>query len=123
MAYSITPSADQAVAQLRILIPALGAIATTTGILTAEQVGPIVSNSLIAIGPLMYLAGAIWSLTANTRFSIMVAAAKPVTPDSPVPQIVLPAQEKVLADSLPHNVSTTETNKVVSCTESSQYSL
>lgn len=120
MPYSVTPSTDQAVAQLRILIPALGAMASTAGWLTAEQVGPLVSNSLIAIGPLMYLAGAIWSLVANTRASILASAAKPVAPDVPPPEIVLPVEEKALADVLPHNVSTTETKKVVSCSGSSR---
>jgi len=113
--YSVTPSQDQMIAQLRILIPALGAIATTTGFLTAEQVGPIVSNLLIALGPIMYLAGAIWSLVANTRFSIMSAAAKSAAPDIPPPQIVLPVEEAPLAQVLPPNVSTTETKKVVPC--------
>lgn len=118
--YSITPSQDQMVAQLRILIPALGAIASTTGILTHEQVGSVVSNALIAVGPLMYLAGAIWSLVANTRASILASAAKPIAPDVPPPQIVLPVQEAPLAHLLPENVSTTETKKVVPCSGRSQ---
>lgn len=116
----MTPSQDQLVAQLRILIPALGTIATTAGWMTAEQTGPLVSNCLIAIGPVMYIAGAIWSYIANSRASILASAAKPVAPGVPPPQIVLPVEEKAIADSLPPNVSTTETKKVVSCSGSSQ---
>lgn len=119
MGTSLTPSQDQIVAQLRILIPALGTIVTTAGWLTADQVGPIVSNLLIALGPIMYLTGAVWSFFANSRASIMASAAKPVSPNVPPPQIVLPMQEKALADTLPANVSTTATKKVVPCSGSS----
>jgi len=112
---SLTPSIDQVSGQLRVLIPALGTIATTAGLISADKVGPIVSNSLIAIGPIMYLAAAIWSLIANSRRSILASAAKPVAPNVPPPEIVLSVQEAPLAAVLPDNVSTTETKKVVSC--------
>jgi len=112
---SLTPSIDQVSGQLRVLIPALGTIVTTAGWISADKVGPIVSNALIAIGPIMFIGASIWSLVANSRRSILASAAKPVAPDVPPPQIVLPVQETALAETLPHNVSTTETKKVVPC--------
>jgi hypothetical protein len=113
------PSQDQLIAQLRILIPALGTIATTAGWLTSDQTGPLVANCLIALGPVMYIGGSVWSYYANSRASILASAAKSVAPGVPPPQIVLPVQEKALADALPANVSTTETKKVVSCSGNS----
>jgi hypothetical protein len=110
---NLTPSTDQLVAQLRILIPIIGTLISATGWISAEQVGPIVSNLLLAIGPITYIGSSIWSLYANSRSSIMTAAAKPVAPGVPAPQIVLPVQEAALAQSLPSNVNTTETKKVV----------
>jgi hypothetical protein len=53
----------------------------------------------------MIVVGSLWSLYANSRASIMKAAAKPVEPGVPPPQIVLPAAEKALADALPPNVT------------------
>jgi hypothetical protein len=64
-----------------------------------------VNTALLVAGPLMIAGGALWSLYANTRASIMAAAAKPVAPGVPAPTIVLPAAEKALADTLPPNVS------------------
>ena len=99
--------------QLRIIIPALGTIATAFGI-SAAQAGSYTQIALASIGPISYVVVAIWSLVANSRASIMKAAAKPVEPGAPAPQIVLPPQEKALADALPSNVNTTETKQVVS---------
>lgn len=101
---NLTPSSDQLVAQLRILIPILGTLISATGWVSAEQMGPIISNLLILIGPVTYLATAIWSLYANSRASIMTAAAKP-SADGVLPQIQLAPSEKKLADSLPANVT------------------
>jgi hypothetical protein len=110
---NLTPSTDQLVAQLRILIPIIGTVISSIGWVSAEQMGPIVSNLLLAIGPIAYVSSSIWSLYANTRSSIMTSASKSVAPGVPAPQIVLPVQETALANSLPSNVSTSETKKVV----------
>lgn len=114
MASNLTPSQDQVVAQIRLLIPIIGTLVSSAGFVSADKMGPIVSSLLLAVGPISYLATAIWSLYANSRKSIMTSAAKPVDANTPAPQIVLPVQEAVLAQSLPANVNTTETKKVVS---------
>lgn len=108
------PSQDQVMGQLRTIIPALGTVVSALGIANADKVGGTVSALLAAVGPIAYLVTVVWSWIANSRASIMASAAKPVTPDAPKPQIVLPAIEADLASKLPDNVNTTETKKVVS---------
>src|SRR5882757_5743749 len=90
--------------QLRIIIPALGTIATAFGISSAEA-GSYTQIALASIGPISYVVVAIWSLIANSRASIMKAAAKPVDANTPPPKIILPAQEATLAAALPANVT------------------
>ena len=101
---SIVPSQDQVMAQLRVIIPALGTIVSAVGV-TNPAVGQYTQIALTAVGPISYVVVAIWSMIANTRQSIMTAAAKPVAPGVPAPQIVLPAQEATLAAALPANVT------------------
>jgi lysozyme family protein len=101
----ITPSQDQIIAQLRILIPILGTIISATGWVSADKMGPIISNLLIALGPLSYLIASIWSFIANSRASIMASAAKPSMPGEEPPQIQLAPSERNLANSLPSNVT------------------
>jgi hypothetical protein len=110
---SYVPSTDQLMGQLRIIIPALGTIATAFGVSSATG-SHFVDLALSMVGPIAYVITVIWSLVANSRQSIMTAAAKPAEPGLPAPQIVLPAQEADLAQKLPDNVNTTETKKVVS---------
>jgi hypothetical protein len=98
------PSQDQIMGQLRIIIPALGTIVSAVGV-SSGDVSKWVNIAMISVGPISYIVVAIWSLIANSRASIMAAAAKPVTPGAPAPQIVLPAQEAALADKLPSNVT------------------
>jgi hypothetical protein len=109
---SYIPSQDQVMGQLRVIIPALGTIVTALGVSQADA-GSYTQIALASVGPIAYVIVAVWSAIANSRASIMAAAAKPVTPNAPAPQIVLPPQEKALADSLPANVSTTADMKVV----------
>ncbi len=109
----LTPSIDQMVAQLRILIPIIGTIVTALGWVSSDHIGPIVSNILIAIGPVSYIGTSVWSFIANSRASIMASAAKPYDANTPPPLIVLPVQEADLAQALPDNVQTTATQKVV----------
>jgi hypothetical protein len=98
------PSQDQVMGQLRVIIPALGTIVSAVGV-SSGDVGKWVNIAMISVGPISYIVVAIWSLIANSRASIMAAAAKPVEPGAPAPQIVLPAQEAALADKLPSNVT------------------
>lgn len=106
------PTQDQVMGQLRIIIPALGTIATAYGI-TTVQADTYTHLALTMIGPISYIVTAIWSLMANSRKSIMASAAKPVDANTPAPQIVLPVQEAALAQTLPANVVTTNDVKVV----------
>ena len=108
----LTPSQDQLAGQLRQLITAIGAVATTLGA-SSISTEHWVNIALLLVGPVIVIGGLILSLIANTRKSIMKAAAKPAAPGVPPPQIVLPKAEADLAQALPDNVNTTETKKVV----------
>ena len=101
------PTQDQVMGQLRIIIPALGTIATAYG-LTSAQANSYTQMALTLVGPISYVVVAIWSLIANSRASIMAAAAKPVDANTPPPKIILPPQEAELAAKLPENVTTTK---------------
>lgn len=107
------PSQDQVMGQLRTIIPALGMIVSAFGVsgATASHYSDL---ALAMVGPISYAIVAIWSLVANSRASIMASAAKPAAPGLDPPQIVLPKEEAALAQTLPDNVNTTETKKVVS---------
>lgn len=98
-------SQDQVVAQLRLIIPALGTIVSAFGIASTDKVNSTTAALLVCVGPIAYFITAIWSLYANSRASIMASAAKPVSPDVPAPQIILPREEAKLAASLPSNVT------------------
>ncbi len=110
---SVVPTQDQVMGQLRVIIPALGTIVSAFGVSSASA-GNYTAMAMTAVGPISYLVVAIWSLIANSRASIMAAASKPVAPGVAAPQIVLPKEESDLAKTLPSNVNTTETVKVVS---------
>lgn len=101
---SAVPSQDQVMGQLRIIIPALGTIVTAFGISSAEA-GSYTQIALASVGPISYVITGIWQMIADSRESIMKAAAKPVDAKTPAPKIILPAQEKALADKLPDNVT------------------
>jgi hypothetical protein len=98
------PSQEQVMGQLRILIPCIATAATAFGVSSTEA-GSYAQMALASLAPLSYVICGIWSLVANSRASIMASAAKPVEPGAPKPQIILPAEEKALADKLPDNVT------------------
>lgn len=104
MANSSVPSQDQIVAQIRLIIPALGTIVSAFGV-SSTSVSSYEQVILVAAGPISYFIAAAWSLYANSRASIMASAAKPVAPGVPAPQIVLPKEEAALAETLPANVT------------------
>lgn len=108
-----TPSQDQVMGQLRVVIPALGTIVSAFGV-SGATANHYADLALSLVGPISYFIVATWSLIANSRASIMASAAKPAAPGLPAPQIVLPKEEADLAQKLPDNVNTTETMKVVS---------
>lgn len=96
---------DQLAGLLRQVLPILGTLLTVFG-LSSATANSIVNLLMAISGPLLGVGSAIWAFIANSRSSIMAAAAKPVTPDAPAPQIILPKQEQALANSLPANVTT-----------------
>lgn len=112
MANNLVPSQDQIMGQLRVIIPSLGTIVSALGV-SGVTANKWVDVALALVGPISYVVAGIWQLVADSRASIMASAAKPVDANTPAPQIVLPVQEAVLAQSLPANVNTTETKKVV----------
>ena len=62
------PSQDQVMAQLRLIIPALGTIVSAFGV-TQAQVGSATQIALGMVGPIAYAIVAIWSLVANSETS------------------------------------------------------
>jgi hypothetical protein len=98
--------------QLRLIIPALGTIVSAVGV-SSTQVNNYEQIALVSVGPISYIITGIWSLIANSRESIMTAAAKPAARGLPPPQIVLPPEEADLAQKLPSNVNTTMTKQVI----------
>jgi hypothetical protein len=100
---SYIPSADQIQAQLRIAIPALGTLVTALGAPAAEA-SSWTQTALLMVAPISYLVVAVWTGFANTREAYMRKASKPVAEGVPAPKIILPPQEKALADKLPDNV-------------------
>lgn len=106
------PSQDQVVAQIRLIIPALGTIVTAFG-LSSTTVDHYTQAVMVAAGPIAYFITAVWSLYANSRKSIMTSAAKPASPGEQAPTIILPVSEAGLAQQLPSNVVTTADAKVV----------
>jgi len=109
----LTPSQDQVMGQLRVIIPAIGAIVSATGLYSVDKTGALVASLLTSVGPISYFICAVWSLVANSRKSIILSASKPAEPGLPKPQIVLPKEEAALAQTLPSNVNTTNDVKVV----------
>lgn len=110
---SYVPSQDQITGQLRTIIPALGTIVSALGV-SGATANHYVDIALAMVGPVSYVVAALWQLVADSRASIMKAAAKPAAPGLDPPQIVLPKEEAALAQALPDNVNTTQTKKVVS---------
>jgi hypothetical protein len=62
------PSQDQLMGQLRVIIPALGTIVTAVGV-SSISVDHWTGIALAAVGPIAYVASAVWSLFANTQAS------------------------------------------------------
>jgi hypothetical protein len=65
MAASI-PSQDQVMAQLRIIIPALGTVITTIGV-SSTAVGHWEGLIMASAGPIAYAICGVWSLVVNTQ--------------------------------------------------------
>lgn len=66
MTTTLVPSQDQVMAQLRIVIPALGTIVSAFGV-NGATANHYVDLSLSMVGPISYLVIVVWSLIANTQ--------------------------------------------------------
>jgi len=64
------PTQDQLMGQLRIAIPAIGTAISAFGV-SSTQVEHYTSIALAMVGPLSYIAVAIWSYFANGKSSIV----------------------------------------------------
>lgn len=80
---------EQTSGQLRQLLQALGAIATTFGFATAGQVDLWIQIILQIAGPAMMLGGVIWSWKVNTTSALVASVdAMAKEPDSPVKGVI-----------------------------------
>ena len=66
---------DQLMGLIRQLLPVVGGIAVALGWFTADQVGKLMQVILQIAGPVSVVLGAIWSLIANGKVSILTSAA------------------------------------------------
>ena len=86
------PTQDQVMAQLRIIIPALGTIVSAFGV-TQAQVGSVTQIALGMVGPIAYAIVAIWSLVANSQVnkikSVQNIATGPASANSVAAQTAL----------------------------------
>ncbi len=88
----LTPTQNQVMGQLRILLPALGTVAIALGWVSAEQVGGIIVAVINIAGSAMILGGAVWQVIANSKKSILTAAAQiPEVQKGNVPIVLAPA--------------------------------
>jgi len=96
----MTPTQDQVMVQLRILIPAVATAATAFGV-SQTDAGSYAQMAMASIAPISYVIVALWGWASSTRASLIRRAAA----TTPSPQIILPPQDKALADKLPENVT------------------
>ena len=61
------PTQDQVMAQLRVLIPAVGTIVSAVGIVSPDKVGTDVAMAMTAVGPIAYVIVAILVAHCKTR--------------------------------------------------------
>lgn len=97
------PSQEQLLAQLRILLGAIGTLLTTLGFVSADTWGVWTNIIFLSAGPLMLLGGIIWSLISNTQKSL-VGKVDTIAkePNSPVAGVIMTPTiaGRELADSI-----------------------
>ena len=98
-------SKDQVDVQIKIFVTALGTLLSAIGVTNYERIGAAVGAVLAMIGPIAYVYVAISLYFRMSRPQIIAAAAAPVAPGVPAPIIILPKEEKAIADQLPANVT------------------
>jgi len=98
-------SKDQVDVQIKIFVAALGTIMSAVGITNYERIGEIIGALLAMVGPVAYVYVAVSLYYRMSRPQIIAAAAAPVAPGVAAPIIILPKEEKAIADQLPGNVT------------------
>ena len=71
----LTPTQDQYMGQLRQLLPVIGAVLTTLGLVTPAEFANWSTVILNIAGPILILGSMGWSYVANSRKSIVQSAA------------------------------------------------
>jgi len=93
-------SIDQLTGQIRQALPILGTLAVTLGWAAPDKVGAVVANLSLLVGPLMILAGIVWTALANTRKALLRSAAAVVGDNGQKTMIVASPE---LANATPEN--------------------
>lgn len=105
-------SNDQITAQIRQLLPALGALAVALGWIAPDVAGQLVTNILAAIGPLMILGGMAWASYANTEKALLESAAQIIDPLTNKPALIVTSVELAAATPGFNNIVSTSDVKV-----------
>lgn len=71
----LTPTQDQWMGQLRQILPVIGTLLTTLGIMTPEEWQSWFTLIMAAAGPIIIAGSVVWSWIANSRKSVMQSAA------------------------------------------------
>ena|SRR3990170_8071528 len=105
---SLTPSQEQILGQLRQILPILGTLAVSFGLMKPEVAGDTVAAILNLTGAAMVVGSMVWSLVDKTRASLVRkvdAIAK--EPDSPVKVVITTNTPEgvALAKSMPGNTT------------------
>lgn len=92
---------QQLIAQV---ISIAGMLAVGLGWLTSEQVAGLTTNTLAAIGPVMTLAGLVWSLISSRKAAIVTAVASLPEVQKVVTEPTSEGRSLANSDETPHNV-------------------
>lgn len=85
----MTPSQEQIMEQLKLLLPAIGGVLTMIGVLTPAESAHWITTIMNAVGPLLILGGMIWGVLDKRQSSLVAkvdALAK--DPNSPVQAVL-----------------------------------
>ena len=97
-------SQEQILGQLRQILPVVGTILVSLGVMKPETVGNLTSTILVIAGPIMIIVSAVWSLIDKTKTSMVAKVdAMAKDPTSPVLGVIMAptAEGKDLAASIP----------------------
>mgnify|MGYP001612760081 FL=1 len=97
-------SQEQVLGQLRQILPVIGTILVSLGVMKPETVGNLTSTILVIAGPIMIIVSSVWSLVDKTKASMVSKVdAMAKDPTSPVLGVIVAptAEGRDLANSLP----------------------